>query len=308
MFWSNNDVNSKWFLFYAIVNRAADKLCPIISMKFNLEIEGWFTKEVLESIVEKNRLFKIAKCNRTYDDWEIFKTYRKYARNLLLNTREVFLKNKIAENKGNPRAFWRKLNTIVGYSSGSQCFTSIFNDDGKKIEKLEAAEYMNDYFTNIGTKLNENNNSFWTPHSFFPHYPTNNFLLNVVDENIVRKYVKALDISKPSGISNLNNMLLRDAFNVLTCELTAMFNESIVQEIFPYEWKKGTITPIPKSGNLMDKTNWRPITILNTFGKLLEKIIHFQTCIYLKLNEILSDDQHGFRKEHNTSSAVMEFL
>ena len=73
-------------------------------------------------------------------------------------------------------------------------------------------------------------------------------------------------------------------------------------------FKKSVIVPNDKSGNLMDKTNWRPITILNTFGKLLEKIIHFQTCIYLKLNEILSDDQHGFRKEHSTSSAVMEFL
>ena len=51
-----------------------------------------------------------------------------------------------------------------------------------------------------------------------------------------------------------------------------------------------------------------PITILNTLGKLLEKIIHFQTSNYLKLNEILSDDQHGFRRDFSTSSAVLEFL
>ena len=38
------------------------------------------------------------------------------------------------------------------------------------------------------------------------------------------------------------------------------------------------------------------------------KIIHYQTSIYLKLNEILSDDQHGFRKEFSTASAVFEFL
>ena len=78
--------------------------------------------------------------------------------------------------------------------------------------------------------------------------------------------------------------------------------------MFPYEWNSGVITPIPKSGNLMLKTNWRPITILNTLGKILEKIIHFQTSTYLKLNEILTKDQHGFRKEFSTSSAKFEFL
>ena len=40
----------------------------------------------------------------------------------------------------------------------------------------------------------------------------------------------------------------------------------------------------------------------------MEKIIHFQTSTFLNLNETLSDDQHGFRKEHSTSSAIMEFL
>ena len=109
------------------------------------------------------------------------------------------------------------------------------------------------------------------------------FFLNVVDEEIVQKYVTSMDVTKPSGITNLNNRLLCDAFIVLICELTALFNESIIQELFPQDWKQGTITPIPKSGNLMEKTNWRPITILNTFGKLLEKIIHYQTSIYFKI-------------------------
>ena len=60
--------------------------------------------------------------------------------------------------------------------------------------------------------------------------------------------------------------------------------------------------------NLMLKTNWRPITILNTLGKLIEKIIHFQTSTYLKINEILSNDQHGFRKVFSNSSVILEFL
>ena len=95
-----------------------------------------------------------------------------------------------------------------------------------------------------------------------------------------------MDTAKPSSIHNLNNRLLGDAFKVQTNELTSLFNESIIQKVFPDDWKMGVITPIPKPGNLLLKTNWRPITILNTLGKLLEKIIHLQTSTYLKPNKV----------------------
>ena len=93
-----------------------------------------------------------------------------------------------------------------------------------------------------------------------------------------------MDTAKPICVENINNKLLGDAFKVLIPEVTSLFNDSIIQNSFPIEWKTGVITPIPKPGNLLLKTNWRPITILNSLGKLLEKIIHFQTTTYLKLN------------------------
>ena len=92
-YWIQPDVNVKWSIFYEILNREADCLCPVISLKFNLENDGWFTKEVIEAIVEKNRLFKLAKLSKADEDWSIFRAQRKYARKLLLNTKEEFLKN-----------------------------------------------------------------------------------------------------------------------------------------------------------------------------------------------------------------------
>ena len=124
------------------------------------------------------------------------------------------------------------------------------------MEKKEAAEFMNNYFITVGEELNQSNNTNWTQHSYFQSLPKDNFFLNVVCEDIVYKYVKTLDIAKPSGITKLNNKLLIDAFKILIGELSALFNESIIQETFPEDWKMGIVTPIPKSGNLMLKTNW----------------------------------------------------
>ena len=75
-FWLDQDVNMKWSILHEIITRSADLYCPLAPMKFNLDNEGWFTKEVLEAISEKKRLYKKA-------------------------------------NRDNPKAFWRKLNGII---------------------------------------------------------------------------------------------------------------------------------------------------------------------------------------------------
>ena len=106
----------------------------------------------------------------------------------------------------------------------------------------------------------------------------------------------------------MNNRVLRDALLCIPFELTSIFNNSILTERFPNEWKNGIITPIPKPGSLTTKSNWRPITILNTVGKIMEKVVHYQTSLYLQYHEILNDNQHGFRRNFSTSSAIHEFL
>ena len=150
---------------------------------------------------------------------------RMYTRKLMLNTKEEFLKNQVEENRNNPRTFWRKLNNIIGNVKTGQSFTTVFDDNGKKMEKEGAAEFMNNYFITVGEKLNESNNTNWIQHSYFQSLPKDNFFLNVVSEEIVYKYVKTLDIAKPSGITNLNNKLLIDALKSLIGELSALLNE-----------------------------------------------------------------------------------
>ena len=215
LFWPQHDVNIKWSIFYDILNHAADRLCPIVPMKCHSTNDGWFTKDVIEAIAEKNRLFKIVKVNNTEENWSLFRIQRKYTRNLMMNTKEEFKKNQIEENRNNPRSFWRKLNGIIGNVKNGKSFMSIFNDDGKKLEKEEAAEFMNNYFITVGKELNETNRTTWKQHSYFQHFTNNNFLLNVMDENTVLKYVRTLDSAKPSGIPNLSNKLMLDAFKVL---------------------------------------------------------------------------------------------
>ena len=123
---------------------------------------------------------------------------------------------------------------------------------------------------------------------------------------MVERYIKDIVICKSSGITNLSSMLVKDAFKVLSVELTHIINESIWTSTFPKAWAVGSITPIPKEGDCLDPGNWRPISILPLPSKLLERAIHYQIVSHLDNNGYLSINQHGFRAGKSTSTAILD--
>ena len=87
-----------------------------------------------------------------------------------------------------------------------------------------------------------------------------------------------------------------------------MYNFSIQTNTFPDDWKKALVIPIPKTGNLTDVQNYRPISLLPLPGKILEKLIHKQISDHLNDSLLLSDKQRGFRKSHSTLHAAAQLV
>ena len=103
--------------------------------------------------------------------------------------------------------------------------------------------------------------------------------------------------------------MIKDAMTVITPSnsLTKLFNLSIQEKTFPTIWKSTRIMPIYKSGDKQDPSNYRPISILPTISKILEKAIHMQLSAYLEGNKLLSMSQFGFRLNSNTVLATAKF-
>ena len=73
---------------------------------------------------------------------------------------------------------------------------------------------------------------------------------------------------------------------------------------FPKVFKTGKITPVYKKGNKECIENYRPVSILPIFGKIFEKIIYKRLYSFLSANDVLADEQFGFRKKHSTNHAI----
>ena len=85
-------------------------------------------------------------------------------------------------------------------------------------------------------------------------------------------------------------------------------NTSLGQGIFPDEMKIARIIPLFKSGDKQNVSNYRPISLLPKFSKILEKIFNNRLMNFINSNNLLYLRQYGFRKNMSTSMAIMELV
>ena len=139
---------------------------------------------------------------------------------------------------------------------------------------------MNDFFVTVGPNLaKEWDKHLWTYQGIY----SNNDMLDIItDEREVLKLCTEIKTTKSSAIEGLNSKILKDAFMCLFRQLTHIFNSSFSTNVFPDEWKRTNVIPLPKDGDLTKCTNYRPISLLPLPGKLIEMIVHNRIKLFSK--------------------------
>ena len=136
--------------------------------------------------------------------------------------------------------------------------------------------------------------------------PTGGFHFSPVTSIEVCKVLGSLKNSAP-GYDNLNAELLKEVSDAIAEPLTHIFNLSFNKGIVPQVLKIAKIIPVYKAEDPAIFTNYRPICILPTISKILEKLAYNRLIKYLDENEILCKHQYGFRKSHSTNMAITHF-
>ena len=93
---------------------------------------------------------------------------------------------------------------------------------------------------------------------------------------------------------------------ILICKL--LFNYSFRYGIFPDCLKIAKVVPIFKKGDKNEINNYRPISLLSTFSKILEKLICKRMRKFLDKHSIISSNQYGFRSSFSTTHAMLDVL
>ena len=124
----------------------------------------------------------------------------------------------------------------------------------------------------------------------------------------VEKELKELKRKKSVGVDKLPPRLLKDSAKEISKPLAHIINLALKTSTIPCSWKIDKITPVHKSGSTNDESNYRPISVLPILSKILEKAVSIQLKSYLEENQLLSEDQFGYRTVRSTETAATLFL
>ena len=92
----------------------------------------------------------------------------------------------------------------------------------------------------------------------------------------------------------------------MSTSLAYICNLSLNNSIFPDKWKKAKVTPIFKSGDKSNVSNYRPISVVPIISKIIERYVHNQLYAYLCSRNILSDAQSSFRTNYSTTTTLLD--
>jgi hypothetical protein len=101
---------------------------------------------------------------------------------------------------------------------------------------------------------------------------------------------------------------IKKFIHVLVNPLYSIITKSFESGIFPSQLKIAKIVPIYKGGDKNSPDNYRPISLLPNFSKVIEKIMCNRLTFYLESNNIICKEQYGFRKEHSTLHPIIQLL
>ena len=131
----------------------------------------------------------------------------------------------------------------------------------------------------------------------------------MLSENEFEEAFKTLKRNKTPGHDGLDINIITSVYELIKKKtLVKIFNESINLGVFPKKMEIAKVTPIFKSGKKELLTNYRPISVLSCFSKILDRIMYNRVYNYLNDNNLLFCKQFGFRKGHSTDHALIKLI
>ena len=127
-------------------------------------------------------------------------------------------------------------------------------------------------------------------------------------ETEIKNLINDLPNKLSSGYDDISNILLKKLIDVLTQPFHMLFNRSLLEGVFPVDMKLADVVPLYKSGSHFMMTNYRPISLLPTISKWLEKVVYKRVYDFFIKENLLFKSQYGFRKKHSCEHAIPELL
>ena len=268
----------------------------------NILNKKWFDKECR---FKRHELRKLA--NQKHRDptnlaiREAYHTTLKHYKEILHTKKDKYQNDKLIElekaAENNPDSFWKTLRNISDdvENSSDPTYSPKAENWSNHFSKLHSKHQLSKEHEQITENLRNIEN----------HKDQFNMLDTEITESEILNTSKRLKLKKAVYSDRIKNEMIKASIDILIKGFAKMFNTIKNSGTFPKSWCEGLITPIFKSGNKLDPSNYRGICVSSSLGKFFCSILNQRLMNFTKQEKIIHSSQIGFIPGNRTADHIL---
>lgn len=293
-----------------------DRSCPVLQQvkwgkKSKTPHKPWISKGILNACKKKNSLYRDFIKHRSSEKEIKYKRYKNKLIDIIRKCKKEYYNNLLENNKNDSKGTWNIINKIIRKSTNKPSYPNYFTEKEKDITNMDdVVEGFNTFFVSVGPDLaekikppqggaNSKHKIDRNSSTIFLHDVTR---IEIID--VVKNFKNKASIDE----NGIDMALIKKVIGEIVDPITHICNLSFKLGTFPTEMKTAKIIPIYKTGDKHLYTNYRPISLLPQFSKILEKLFVARLDSFIEKHNILIEGQYGFRTNRSTSMALTEVV
>ena len=300
-----DNVDEKLIIFNEIFLNTLDKHAPIKTMKVRGKSCPFITPEIKASMIKRDQLYSLFRKTRNHYDWLNYREARNLTKTALANAQKEYVLKEVQLHRNNTGSLWKVIKENIAYKERE---TVVYSKEPKLV-----AEEFNHFFATVGVNAAKKASKLLQDHCVPPtlnfsdtirsdkNCPEENdsFSFAPVSCSEIRSIISAMPSNKSPGKDKVSMRVIKHSLPVILGPLTDIINCSLMSSTFPKVWKEAEVIPLLKDGDHEKASNNRPLSLLNFFSKICEKVALNQFRSYLMKNKKLSTHQSGDKKHHS---------
>ena len=281
-------------LFFSVVSATI----PTVKWRQS-KMKHWFSSETIHLIRVKRRIYRQMKRCGTDLLKRKYKAISNLVRSQTRKDTAAHVSNLSSSYFVNSKKFWNFLNSVKGRRHP---VPPLKHNDTLISDDYDKALIFNRYFHSVFTVERSDNLS--NLRQSLEYHPD---LIDTINFSVEEVHTELLNLrrGKACGPDHISAHLLQKGADLLASPLTKLFQLSLSTGTLPNDWVTANIVPVYKKGDKHLSSNYRPISLTSVVVKVMERIIHRQLTTVLESNHLISNYQHGFRRQRSTVTLLL---
>ena len=314
--------------FNKIYLRVLDKFAPVKKKTVRVNQAVYMTKTLRKAIMRRTSLKNKYLRDKTQISERNFKKQKNFCSRLYKKERRKFYNSLDLTNFTDNKTFWKTIKPFLSDKGNLSKKINLKEGDELLSEESQVVDILNTYFSDSVNSLNLHQNSYILNQNdhisdpidkiLFKHqdHPSilrikekavgNGFKFQNITEEELLSYINILNPKKANTSDNIPIKILKENIDITGTYLHKIINNDISNSHFPDELKLAEIIPLHKDGDVLDKTKYRPISILPSISKVYEKVMQHQISTFIENH--LYVHMCGYRKGFSTQHALLTLL